>query len=497
MKKIKCCVLTGFSLLCCVLVNSYNIRAQHLDSLARAVNTAKHAESRMVALENLAFEYMFSNPDTALIINEKALALAKKLRSVKHIAQYNYERAIFYQVKTNLEKAMTHYETAIDYYTEMTRSANRRQAFKGHKGISKANNNLGNIQFELGNYAEALRYYFFALNKSEIIKEPRGEADCLKGIGTAYLAQGDAKKGIGYLQRSLVKAQRIRYTELESSLWTTLGTAYNLKGDFDSGIVYLNRGLALADSLGHLYNKAICFGNLAVSYNGKKQFEKSEMYYNKALDLYRLMGQRTNVAITYLNLGHNENQKGNVTRSEAYYKRSMEICDSVGSMNIKLKAMGYLYKLYDSIQRPAQALDYFKQYMALRKTIHSNENTRRQTEIELKYTYSRKKATDSIQLAEKKRVLDAGHRQALRSRNIYLYAGLGGFLVMIVVSIISFSAFRHKKKANQTIAAQKLMVEHKQKEILDSIRYAKRIQTALLPSESKVNRTIQQMRNNK
>jgi uncharacterized protein YlzI (FlbEa/FlbD family) len=40
------------------------------------------------------------------------------------------------------------------------------------------------------------------------------------------------------------------------------------------------------------------------------------------------------------------------------------------------------------------------------------------------------------------------------------------------------------------IEQQKYLVEEKQKEILDSIHYARRIQTALLPTERYVDKTL-------
>jgi serine phosphatase RsbU (regulator of sigma subunit) len=69
------------------------------------------------------------------------------------------------------------------------------------------------------------------------------------------------------------------------------------------------------------------------------------------------------------------------------------------------------------------------------------------------------------------------------------------FLVLIVLSAFVFTffllkAYKEKKKANELISLQKLetekqkhIVEEKQKEIIDSINYAKRIQSAYLPPE--------------
>lgn len=50
------------------------------------------------------------------------------------------------------------------------------------------------------------------------------------------------------------------------------------------------------------------------------------------------------------------------------------------------------------------------------------------------------------------------------------------------------------KNRTKELAEEKHLVEEKQKEILDSIRYAKRIQNALLPQEKYINRKIKDLK---
>ncbi len=64
-----------------------------------------------------------------------------------------------------------------------------------------------------------------------------------------------------------------------------------------------------------------------------------------------------------------------------------------------------------------------------------------------------------------------------------------------------YNRFRTIKKQKNTINTQKTLVEHqkhlveeKQKEIMDSIRYAKRIQTSLLPSDKYLERTFKKLK---
>ena len=68
------------------------------------------------------------------------------------------------------------------------------------------------------------------------------------------------------------------------------------------------------------------------------------------------------------------------------------------------------------------------------------------------------------------------------------------FLALILVIFVSRS-LRINQKKNKIITEQKLLVEEKQKEIIDSIRYAKRIQQSLMPSEKYVSKKIGELKN--
>ncbi len=72
---------------------------------------------------------------------------------------------------------------------------------------------------------------------------------------------------------------------------------------------------------------------------------------------------------------------------------------------------------------------------------------------------------------------------------------------MLLLSLLALNAYRQKQKANKMIISHieevekhKHIIEEKQKEILDSIHYAKRIQTALLPSERYMVRNLKKFK---
>lgn len=91
--------------------------------------------------------------------------------------------------------------------------------------------------------------------------------------------------------------------------------------------------------------------------------------------------------------------------------------------------------------------------------------------------------------------------EKIKRQTIYTYAGIAGFALMVVLALVLFRSNRNKQKANELIALQKHevevqkdIIEEKQKEIIDSITYAKRIQKSLLPTDKYIESSLNRMK---
>ena len=70
-------------------------------------------------------------------------------------------------------------------------------------------------------------------------------------------------------------------------------------------------------------------------------------------------------------------------------------------------------------------------------------------------------------------------------------------LIPFALNIYLIAEFvKARTKAERQLAERKRMIEEKQKEILDSIHYAKRIQNTLMPNETYVAKTLKRLRGN-
>ena len=80
---------------------------------------------------------------------------------------------------------------------------------------------------------------------------------------------------------------------------------------------------------------------------------------------------------------------------------------------------------------------------------------------------------------------------------IVIYSISGGLFLVLLLAVFIFKSYRQKRKANiiilqqkSEVEKQKHLVEMKQKEIIDSIHYAKRIQQSLMAPESQINKIL-------
>jgi len=78
---------------------------------------------------------------------------------------------------------------------------------------------------------------------------------------------------------------------------------------------------------------------------------------------------------------------------------------------------------------------------------------------------------------------ETAHKAELKQRSTILNSVLAGLLIVLVFSGFVVRSLRVRNKQNRIIVEQKTIVEEKQREILDSIEYALRIQTAILPPQ--------------
>ncbi|MBC7862546.1 MAG: hypothetical protein IAF38_06185 [Bacteroidia bacterium] len=198
----------------------------------------------------------------------------------------------------------------------------------------------------------------------------------------------------------------------------------------------------------------------------------------------------------------------------------MALSDSIGfSENIKTscKYLSTLYErtnipLHDTLggkllsmeQTRLRALLYHKRYISVRDTIYSEESKKELLRKEMNYEFEKKEIAQLAE-SEKQKAVDDEEKNKQR---VIILSVISCLLIVVVFSVSLFKRFRITTRQKnelgekaRIIEEQKLIVDEafeklheKNKEVMDSIYYARRIQRALITNEKYIEKNLNRIR---
>jgi len=145
----------------------------------------------------------------------------------------------------------------------------------------------------------------------------------------------------------------------------------------------------------------------------------------------------------------------------------------------------YLAECNNAKGNYSEAYNLHKLYSIYKDSV-LNENTDMQIET-IKTEFETEKKEKENQLLQTQNQLST---ETIKQQRITTYFIISGLLLALLLAFFIFRGLKQQRNANRIISEQKHLVEEKQKEILDSIHYAKRIQQSLLPTEKYIKRNL-------
>ena len=179
--------------------------------------------------------------------------------------------------------------------------------------------------------------------------------------------------------------------------------------------------------------------------------------------------------------------------AEKYLKLANDhAINSQASDNLAQSYQNYA-KYYELKGDYANAFKSYKLYKSYNDSTFNSKNTERLKELELKVEFEKK---ESIKQAEQNKK-DVITQEEKKKQNIIILSISVVLILVVVLAFFIFNGLKKQRRATEIISRQKEEV-HKQKEIIethqketiDSINYAKRIQYALLAQNNLLEKFI-------
>lgn len=380
-------------------------------------------------------------------------------------------------------------------------------------------NTIGSAYNYIGNNDSAIAYHQQALEIQELIGDELGMGRSLTNIGIAYTSQGLNDKAIRCFVQAEQKFINIRFDTGLSKLYNSLGSLfYNIK-DYTNSAHYYKKGIAISEKLDDVVLNYSLKINLANVYGSSNRPREALALYTESYHAAMADSNFSDLIIICNNMCHEYLQLNNYAGAERYSKEALAIIKTKPiedyakttsfSNHAEILAKKGNYKeavvFVDSALRMLKSSPEINKEIGLKqqlgKFLYHNKEYERSYEVfmsalDLKDTVYAKNLTEklseihTIHEVEKKEGQILSLNEARKKQETINYLLAGVVVVSFAFLILGIINYRRKQKDNEIIRQQKndvsaknLIIETKQKEILDSINYAKRIQYALLTSE--------------
>jgi tetratricopeptide (TPR) repeat protein len=466
---------------------SASFRAQNTeDSLKKIILAHPKDTSGVNALNQLSVLYRYEQSyEQALSYAEKALQLSVDLKDQKaqRLALSNIGEVYFEQ--GNYTNSLEKFEKALDLARQM--------GIK--KTIAYELNNVGILHRSLSNYPRALENYFAALKLYDELADSMGIAGGYNNIGIIYDLQGDLDNALKNQLLALEIIKRLKNQKRVADMYFNISSTYARLENPEMALQYLSDALKYYRSINYTRGEAAVISNIGLIYFQMGDYDKAERFLldgvkiKKEYDYSGITASYINLAAVYIKTGKTKEARKNLNAALLLAQKSRSKED--------LKNIYVDLATIDSISgNYRDAFRHYKLGAQYRDSLFNEENTKKTVQSQMQYEFDKKEAIAKAEQIKK----DAISAESARRKNTIIVSVIAGLFLVLLFSLFLFNRFRVIRKQKHIIESQKKIVEQqkhivedKQKEILDSIHYARRIQKALVTNEKYIQKNLDRL----
>jgi serine phosphatase RsbU (regulator of sigma subunit) len=395
---------------------------------------------------------------------------------------------------------------AIDRTNKLPPSFNKQK----DQYFSKAYINMGVANWYLGDYPKALENYFNCLKISEKIGNRDGISACLGNIGIVYRSQEDYPKALEFALKALRVAEMNSDKEGMARHYGNAGVAVEALKNYTLALDYHFKALKMDKEIGnpdgisrHLGNIGGVFSQMALAIegtrktSGKKLFDslnnKSLNYLLRALKIDDSLGNKNGVARHSLNAGIIFLRQDKYKEAEKYMLSSLHLVNEIGALEGVQNCRLNLTELYNQKKDWKNALEQYRGYITARDSLLNEQNTKKTLQTQMQYDFDKKEGK-LLAEQEKKDAIAASDK---KKQMVITTSVIAGLLLVLLFAAFILRSLHITRNQKNIIEDQKTIVEHQkhkveehQREIIDSITYAKRLQQAILPSDEELKKYL-------
>jgi serine phosphatase RsbU (regulator of sigma subunit) len=465
---------------------SQNQEQARIDSLKQALRVEKIDTQRCNILNELVDltgneEWPFYNRKLKMAAQESLKGMKENHPKYKTLTRhlsiaYNNE-GVLRTMRGELDSAILLYQKCLTLYSKNNLPL----------GLAESYNNLGATYERKGDIPKAIENYDKSLSIRERENDEEGMAAALNNIGLVYFRYGADDLAKKAFNRCLELESKSGSEEGIARIFHNLGLIYDRKEKYEKALFHLDSSLAIFERLKYDRGIAYSLKSIALIYNKVGRMAESKAHLERSLGLYRKSNNKRGICEIRQALAEIAFNGKNIIRAEKEALVAHAMALEMTSARLTSTTADLLYRIYKSRGQLLKALKFFELKHEMQKKINNTESNNSVIRQQLNSEFRDKERVYQMEQEKKAMVLE---NKAKTQTYITVFS-----IIMLVLALaflfVLLNRFKLSKKQQRIISMkeqltkkQNLLLEKKNAEITDSIRYARRIQSAILPSES-------------
>ena len=407
-----------------------------VDSLRANINKAPTDSLRIEALYHYMEATLNNNTSDFEPYVKEMIALSKKIN-------FKWGLSTAYILGLSYYKNGGKYEKALEYGDSVELIIKNDTAADLRRNLAHLYSNRGNLYYNLADYSKAVEDYLAAEKIFQIIKH-KSIANTYNGIANCYMSLGLQDKALEYSEKAVEAARQFDDKRLIASMMMNQSIVLMNKNDYraaDSLLLSVWPVVSGLDNNKSYYVYYFNKGDVEAYY--KKDTLKALEYYNKSFqyaqrneDVWQQCRALEALAGFQKDLEH-KNLKSTIDKLYA-------IADSNSLNQFKATAYEYYSEWYRFQGDHKKAYEFQKLFKQISDTVDSEDVNEKIALMETRFRVSGKD-NEIKMLQDEKKIQQLN----LRQKNIFNYIFAGSAIAILIISLMSFRNYSHKKKLQQ------------------------------------------------
>lgn len=378
--------------------------------------------------------------------------------------------------KVNLDASLVYFKRVV----EKARRINNKHF------LSKSLNILGGTYNLMNDFGSAAEFLIEGLRLAEELNDKQLILKSYVGLGNMYSYSQQMALAKGMYLKGLKIADELNKDIERATILNNLGALTYRESNLDKekmqlSVSYFLNAIKLIEKTGNPEELIYKYNNLGLIYCDLEKQDSALYYLGIAGKIIEHESNPDNLITYYNYLGRVYLSKKDFAKAEEAYLISLEESKKLNDPDWIYESYLSLAGLYENKKDFKNAFEYYRKYSLLKDSVMNESNFAIASDIKNKFE------------REKKEV-ELNQLKAEQSKQKIFNTALILVSILVVISgIMMYSRFKIKAESEKKLKIQNEIIGQKNKDITDSIEYAKKIQLSILPSDKYIEKETRRL----